>query len=168
MFFKFKFKLIIKIALLCLILTGCAATQYQPKNSNGGYSHTQLSETKFQVNFQGNSYTSAELASDFAMLRCADLALENNYNHFLILNTQAQSKTESYFVPANTYTYSSGYSYTTGGYGGTSESPIATYTIELTENSDEKGAIDAEFLIRSIEDKYKHRKLFAELRAKEK
>lgn len=149
---------------LFLAISGCAATQYQSKNSNGGYSHTQLSETMFKVNFEGNSYTSAELAADFAMLRAADLALENNYSHFFVMDTQSQSKTESYFVPSSTYTYSSGYSYTTGGFGGVSESPLSSYTIQLTDIKDAPGVIDANFVIKSIEKKYEKRKLFSDLR----
>lgn len=71
------------IAATCLAaaLSGCA-TAYQSKGFTGGFSETMLSPDTFKIDFSGNGYTSAERASDFALLRAADKSLELGCNYF--------------------------------------------------------------------------------------
>lgn len=76
------------IAGTVLLMTSCS-TGYQSSNSwklNGGYSETQLSEDVYKVSFRGNGYTSLEKASDFALMRAAEIGLEKGYTHFAIIN----------------------------------------------------------------------------------
>ncbi|WP_426269133.1 CC0125/CC1285 family lipoprotein [Dyella kyungheensis] len=72
-------------ALVALALGGCA-TAYQSKGLTGGFSETVLSPDSFKINFSGNGFTSAERASDFAVLRAADKSLELGCNYFGIMN----------------------------------------------------------------------------------
>ncbi|QAU24051.1 hypothetical protein EO087_08645 [Dyella sp. M7H15-1] len=76
------------------VLAGCA-TQYQPLGLLGGYSDTMLSPDTFQVQFSGNSDTSAERAADLAMLRAADLSRQQGCGYFQILDS-GQTATTSY------------------------------------------------------------------------
>ena len=152
------------LTLSLIIITGCASTQYQAKNYNGGFSETHLSKDIYRVNFYGNTYTTPEQAADFSLLRCADLAIENGFQYFQIINEKAESKSDSFYIPPTTYNYSSGYSYTTGGFSGNSSSPISTFTIKFTNDADIKGAFDALFIARSIESKYADDKAFTKAR----
>jgi hypothetical protein len=66
-------------------LSGCA-TAYQTKGSTGGFSETMLAPDTFKVQFSGNAYTSAERASDFAVLRAADKSIELGCSYFGVVN----------------------------------------------------------------------------------
>ena len=150
--------------IFALILTGCAATEFQKQDGSGGYSETQLSENIFQVNFTGNSATSHERASDFALLRAADLTLEKGFKYFRIVDNKSLLQTETVFVPATTYTYPNGYSFSVGGYSGNYESPIVNYTIFMTLENDSENTLEARYVIESIESKYRDGKFFMKSR----
>jgi hypothetical protein len=92
-------------------LSGCA-TPYQRQTAMGGYSETQLSENVFTVIFKGNGYTSRERASDFALLRSAEVALENGYKYFIIIDAQNYTKNIAYTTPTTSHT--TGYANTHG------------------------------------------------------
>lgn len=149
------------------IFTGCAATNYQSLDSNGGYSETQLSENIFKVNFKGNESTSAEQASDFSLLRCADLTLANGYRFFQILSEQSQISSQSYAASPTTYTYSNGYSYTSGGFSGVLQSPLSNHTIKMT-NTKGDYTYEAQYIINTIELKYSKGKVFKKIRSENK
>lgn len=74
--------------ILGLILAGCAAP-YKPKGLMGGYSETKIQDGVYRVEFKGNSYTDKAMAQDFALLRCAEVALENGYSHFVVEDTES-------------------------------------------------------------------------------
>jgi len=67
------------------LLSGCK-TPYQRLNVEGGYTDTQLQDNLFRVRFSGNEFTSPEEVSDLALLRCAELAIENGYTYFSIMD----------------------------------------------------------------------------------
>lgn len=73
------------LVLAFLTLGGCA-TAYQSKGMTGGFSETLLAPDTFKINFSGNGFTSAERASDFAILRAADKSLEMGCNYFGVMN----------------------------------------------------------------------------------
>ena len=78
----------------------------------GGYSETQLAENIFTVTFKGNGYTSRERASNFTLLRCAEIAIENGYGYFFIIDAQRYSKDMAFTTPTTSYT--TGYGHTSG------------------------------------------------------
>lgn len=92
------------------MLTGCATT-YQPQGASGGYSSSQLDENVFQVTFNGNGYTDRGRANDFALLRSAELALENGYGYFVIVDAQHYSNNSSYTTPTKATTNITGRTY---------------------------------------------------------
>src|SRR5262249_42031204 len=68
----------------CVLINGCA-TSYQHKGMTGQFSETQLSENTFRIHFNGNPYTHQERIEDFTLLRSAEIALEHEYPHFIIV-----------------------------------------------------------------------------------
>jgi hypothetical protein len=69
-------------------LLAAACTSYQPHSLSGGFSETRLSATSFQVQFRGNSYTSAARVEKFMLRRAAELALENGFRYFTLDSPQ--------------------------------------------------------------------------------
>lgn len=156
----------IAILFAALILTGCA-TPYQRVGFTGGYSETQLGENIFQVSFRGNGYTSCERASDFSLLRAAELTLEKGFRYFVIVESEEHTKIGMYTTPAQSYTTGSAYGYgnyaygsaTTTTYGGQTyiiSKPRAKNTILCFKEKPEINGLvfDAEFVIKSIKQKY--------------
>jgi hypothetical protein len=82
------------LLVVVLSLAGCA-TAYQSKGMTGGFSETDLGPTSFKIAFSGNGFTSAERASDFAMLRAADKSIEDGCNYFGVMNEADGGSTSS-------------------------------------------------------------------------
>ncbi|GAB1535804.1 hypothetical protein ADMFC3_14350 [Geovibrio sp. ADMFC3] len=150
-------KLMLCILFATLIL-GCS-TKYQPHGLSGGYSDTRLASNIFNVSFAGNGYTSRERSSDFALLRAAELTMENGFAYFLILDTENYTNT---YTTGKTYqtagTYNS-YSFnaTTRQTGGvTFNKPRSKFQIIcFKEKPNANGiAYEAQYVASSIRSKY--------------
>ena len=79
-----NFLLIITIsALLC-----ACATPYKKasKVSGKGYFTTKLQDKVYDITFNGNDETDLKKARDYALLRAAEVCLENNYQTFNIID----------------------------------------------------------------------------------
>jgi hypothetical protein len=74
----------IRIACLVAVASTACATGYHSRGMTGGYDEAQLGENVFRVSFEGNGYTSAVTATDYALLRSADLTLERGYSFFAV------------------------------------------------------------------------------------
>jgi len=90
--------------LVCVLLTACATT-YQPYSyfGGGGYKDLQLSENSFKVTFEGNGYTSKTEATDKALWRAADLALEKGFKYFVLVSQTDDSSSMGYTTPSTSY-----------------------------------------------------------------
>jgi hypothetical protein len=164
---------------LALMFGGCATT-YHDSGLTGGYTETRLDENIWTVRFAGNGYTSGGRATDFCMLRCAELCLENGFSHFIIVSAESNASVSTHTTPSTSYTtgnaYTSGNAYTYGNttYGSATTTASATtttyggssYTISKPRKSNtivcfkEKPeglgmAYNAQFLMDSIKTKYK-------------
>ena len=113
---------ILTITALLLALQGCA-TAYQSQGFSGGYSETQLDENVFTVTFNGNGYTRGERATDFTLLRSAELTLERGYKYFVIVNSYGDTQQSTFQTPTNSYTTG-----TINSYGNTSTLNATTNT----------------------------------------
>lgn len=89
--------------LAVILLMGCA-TPYQRIGLGGGYSETVLGESIFSVNFRGNGYTSLEKAQDFCLLRCAEVALDNGFTHFIIVDSGGYEQNALVSMPTTSST----------------------------------------------------------------
>jgi hypothetical protein len=114
-------KLTAVLALAALGLSGCA-TMYQSHGFTGGYSDTQLAADEFVVNFSGNGFTSSERASDFALLRAADLTEKAGYWYFTIAQAQDDGTYSTVVMPGYSQTTVHGY-----GHGGSFHAVASTW-----------------------------------------
>jgi len=104
---------------LCLFLVGCA-TGYHGKGFTGGYTDMKIQDNIFKVTFKGNGYSSMERAGDFALLRSAEVAINNGYKYFIVLETNSYVKTASFTTPVTAQTNGTLNVYgNTGSYSGT-------------------------------------------------
>ena len=92
------------------MLTGCAtvATAYQPFGLTGGFSETQLSQNAYEVRFVGNGFTSSERASDFSLLRAAELCLGSGYRYFVVADADSETATSTVTMPTQSVTNTTG------------------------------------------------------------
>ena len=153
------------IVLVLVFLQGCE-TAYQSSGFSGGYSETQLDTNVFKVTFRGNGYTSTERASDFTLLRSAELALQNGFKYFVVIDANSYTSKSIYTTPTTYNTtanvYGTGnYAYgnaTTTMYGGQTYSiskPSSSNTIVcFTEKPSNAFSYNAEFIFKNITEKY--------------
>ena len=76
---------------LCVFLAACA-TKYQEKGFGGGYTDIRLNSDTFQISVSGNGYTSKERAQNIAMLRAAELTIQNGGERFIVLSGRIESE----------------------------------------------------------------------------
>lgn len=151
---------------ILLFISGCA-TAYQSLSYTGGFSETQLSENSFSVSFKGNGNTSRERASDFALLRSAEITLAHGYNFFIITDSEKYIQNTSYTSPKtyNTEFNATTYGNTTYGNANTTSSGGQTYNYSKPNITNiiicfkEKPNLNsmvynAEFINKSIKTKY--------------
>lgn len=78
------------MAIIALVgITGCinSGTDYINASGEGdyGYSDRQLSDMRYRVSFSGNSNTPVGMVQDYALLRAAELAMDNGYEQFEVI-----------------------------------------------------------------------------------
>jgi hypothetical protein len=160
-------KLILASA-LTLSLASCA-TGYQPSGAMGGFVERPISPDTYYVEFSGNGFTNPQRASDFMLLRCAEIALENGYSHFAILQAVDASTVSYSTTPIRSTTTASANGYMLGNninlngssttitQGGDTTAifkPGAGATIRLLRQPDSQ-AFDAQRIKDSLRAKYK-------------
>ena len=108
-------KLLVATIVLMTALSGCATT-YQSEGFSGGFNETRYAADVFEVSFKGNGYTSEQRASDLALLRSADLTLQNGYQFFAIITAGTTSDTYTFTTPERTVTTGTVQTYGNTGY----------------------------------------------------
>jgi len=72
-----------------LALGACATaigTAYGPVDSKGyGYEETRIETNRYRVSFAGDGATPMTVVEDYALLRAAELAVENGYDWFRVI-----------------------------------------------------------------------------------
>lgn len=158
-------KPIILISLAVFFLQGCA-TSYQSDGFSGGYSESQLDENVFRVSFRGNGYTRRDRVADFTLLRSAELAIQNGYNYFVVIDANSYTSTSTHTTPTRTNTTASAYgtgnyaygnatSITTGGQTYNISKPSSSNTIVCFKEKPSMGfSYNANFIHKSLTEKY--------------
>jgi uncharacterized protein YceK len=148
------------LAVLVTALTGCA-TAYQKESFSGGYSETQLAEYVFKVSFSGNGYTGRERAADMALLRSAELTLENGFRYFAVVDERSSSSYGTYTTPTTTTASVNAYgnsaygtTTTTGGQSFLITKPSSTNLIMCFKDKPEGFVFDAQFVAKSLREKF--------------
>lgn len=169
-------KKLIWSVVLGVFLSGCATT-YHKQTWTDGYSDMKLQDDVFKVSFKGNAYCGKGRTENFAMLRCAEVALNNGYNYFVIVEGGTDLQTGSYTTPVTAQTYGTatgtGYSYGnytnySGTYSGathysggqtyTFRKPTASYTIKCFKEKPENipaMVYDARQIEKNISEQYR-------------
>lgn len=79
----------ILIAAGVLMLAACATavgTAYGPADSRGyGYAETRIEADRYRITFAGDGATPPGAVEDYALLRAAELAVENGYDWFRVI-----------------------------------------------------------------------------------
>jgi uncharacterized protein YceK len=78
---------LIVLSAACL-LAGCA-TAYQPDGVSGGYSAQMRDGNMVQVSFRANGLTTPETLQSYVLRRCAEVTLQDGFNYFVLLRTEA-------------------------------------------------------------------------------
>lgn len=156
------------LAALLFVLAGCSSIKYQPYGQwgqlTGGYEDTQLGESVFEVTYHGVPNIRAQTVQDWALLRAADLTLDNGFRYFRITEKRSSESVHSVTTPGSVQSTGQdefGYTQyvTTPGVTQTYSVPTTSLTIAcFKEKPDESSDLfDALFVRRSIVEKYKHR-----------
>ena len=95
---------------LSILLVSCS-TGYRPLNDSGGYWDERIESTsnRFKIGYDGNKWHSdpinrKERVIDLALLRSAEVALENGFKYFIISDSQAYTEKTSLLqgsIPSN-------------------------------------------------------------------
>ena len=101
----------IVVILLSIFLFSCS-TGYRPLNDSGGYWDEKIESTsnKFKIGYDGNKWHSdpvnrKERVIDLALLRSAEVALENGFKYFVISDSAAYTEKTDLLqgsIPSNT------------------------------------------------------------------
>ena len=103
--------------LLAIAIAGCTPYQKIGTSVAGGHSFRQLSADVFTVVFLANGFTQPKRASDFALLRAAEVCLEHSFKYFSIIGEGDRSSSEIIHTGGTAYTTGTVNSF--GGYSGT-------------------------------------------------
>lgn len=87
-----KKRFILTTGLLTLLLAGCATSYHQKGFFGDGYSDYRVNQDKFAVTFRGNEFTDSEDVRRFALVRAAELTLQNGFRYFKILSEKDVSR----------------------------------------------------------------------------
>lgn len=106
---------IVVVALLALALNACATQAYREATSpeGFGYHNAPLEEGRYRITFRGRDFATAY---DFALLRAAEVTLQQGYEWFRITDAFSQERNEYY--PSSHLSFDYGYGhYGRYGYG---------------------------------------------------
>lgn len=86
------------LLLLTVLLTACATqTPYKPAAERGaeGYTETRLTNDRYRISFRGNSLTPADTVRDYALLRAAELTLQEGQDWFQLIDSDTDKNVRS-------------------------------------------------------------------------
>ncbi len=97
-----------KVLFLCsVVLMGCA-TANVPAGVFGGYDETQIDSNVWIVNFHGNGFTNVQRSIDMALLRSADLSLQNAFSYFAVTSSNVDMSQVSFEKTTMQFDYYTG------------------------------------------------------------
>src|SRR5262245_39775531 len=87
--------------LVTVLLSGCATPYQRQGFFIAGHSETQLAENVFQISCQRKQTTSRERASDFALLRSAEVTTVHGCRYFIVVESVMDSSTNTRYGNGN-------------------------------------------------------------------
>jgi len=153
----------IALLVVTILVSGCA-TGYHRQGFTGGYTDMKLQDDIFKIGFRGNAYCGSNKAENLALLRCAEVTLNNGYKYFVIIEGKSGVETSLYTTPATAQTYGTSYggvyqgtTTVSGGQTYTYHKPGASYTIKCFKEKPENTSTivyDAEQIKNNIKARY--------------
>lgn len=100
------------IIVMALALGACASNpKYVPADDAGDYGHysTRLEENRYRIVFNGRQSTGLNTTRDFALLRAAELTLQEGYDWFQVVDRETFSTSQRDVEPAMAFAYERAY-----------------------------------------------------------
>lgn len=86
-----------RVAGIIVALTSSAcATGYQQDGLFGGFSEVPLSSTTYKISVKGNAFTESSRVNEMALLRAAEIANNNGYSFFQLLDMNEYERVSAY------------------------------------------------------------------------
>lgn len=85
-------KKLILLGLINCFLASCSTSYHQRGFLGNGYSDYRMNQDRFSVTFRGNEYTDVEDVRRFAIMRAAELTLQNGFYYFTIVSERDLSR----------------------------------------------------------------------------
>ncbi len=88
-------KILMSVAFI-ILASGCATqSAYGPADHNNGYGYAEsrLTSNRYRVSFIGNAHTPSDRVKDYALLRAAELTLQQDYDWFNIVSRETDKET---------------------------------------------------------------------------
>src|SRR5262245_16039243 len=108
------------LAMLALSICGCA-TPYGPHQLAGGYSEVRIQNDMYRIVVDGNGFIHKSAVDYYALVRAAELTVQQGRNYFRVLGGDTDIKTTNVFIPGQTFATSNTF--------GTGHSHAAAYPI---------------------------------------
>ena len=143
-------------ALVLGIFVGGCATPYQKGGFGGGFTETQLSQNIWKVYFRGNGKTTMQRATDFCLLRSAELTLENGYKYFTITDKDSRIESSTFTTKRHAFRNKDGTTTYMGGETKTVHMPRTQNTILMLHEKYGNTGItyEAELVVQSLTNSY--------------
>jgi len=126
-------------SIFILLLSNCS-TPYQQRGFAGGYKDTQLSHNSFRIIAHGNAFTTLDKVQNIVLLRAAELTINNNYDAFEVIKSNARIMSSIVSNPGQTITtHTPGQAPSSATYGGsisTIKKPEADIVIKMFKYSE--------------------------------
>ena len=91
-----------------VMLAGCA-TPYGPHRIAGGYSHVRIQNDIFRIVFDGNGFIHKSAVDYYALVRAAELTVQNGRDYFRVLEADTDVRTINVLIPGQTFATSNTY-----------------------------------------------------------
>ncbi len=88
-----------------LISISCS-TPYQKMSFMGGIEEVQLNANSWRITATGNGYTSNFQVANMTLLRSADIAFQNGFKYFVVLNEKGWNENRGSFTTGTVNPYS--------------------------------------------------------------
>ena len=99
----------IALGMLSAVSACMTATPYQAYEPeltagvHGGFSEQRIAPDRYRVRFHGNELTSRDRVEGYMLYRAAELAVQNGYDWFTIIDRHAEHDVQTYAMPDPVY-----------------------------------------------------------------
>jgi hypothetical protein len=97
------------LRLFAFVILASCATPYGPHQIVGGYSHVRIQNDVFRIVFDGNAYIHKSAVDYYALVRAAEITVQNGRDYFRVLGADTDVKTINVLIPGQTFASSNTY-----------------------------------------------------------